>query len=99
MRMLKEKIQEYLIKHPMENGCNAENAMDFLYTAYTESHENDSPEIKKFYAQLDPILEAMPIEENNALFGIIVQLCCENERRGFIDGFCLCFQLINDLTQ
>lgn len=100
MNQLKEKMQEYLACHPIDYGnSDAESVIYLLYTAYSEAHEADPPRIKELIAELDPILEAMPIDENNRLFGIIVQMCIENERNGFNNGLRLGTQLMAEISE
>lgn len=87
MRQLKEKPTKYMTKHPIDFGTSdAETILDFLYGAYSEANESDPPETKVLFAQLGAHLEKLPIETNNAMFFIIVKLCTEHERRGFMEG-------------
>lgn len=87
MRQLKEKLAQYLAEYPIDFGTSdADSILDFLYGAYSESHESDPPETKALFAQLGEHLEMLPLETNNAMFFIIVKLCTEHERRGFIEG-------------
>ena len=87
MRQLKEKLTKYITEHPIDFGTSdADSILAFLYGAYAEAHESDPPEIKALFAQLGEYLEKLPLETNNAMFFIIVKLCTEHERRGFMEG-------------
>lgn len=87
MRRLKEKLKQYLAEHPIDFGTSdAETILDLLYGAYAEAHESDPPETKALFAQFGEHLEMLPLETNNAMFFIIVKLCTEHERRGFMEG-------------
>ena len=87
MRQLKEKLMKYMSEHPIDFGTSdADSILNFLYGAYAEAHESDPPETKALFAQLGEHLEKLPLETNNAMFFIIVMLCTEHERRGFIEG-------------
>lgn len=87
MKQLREILTAYLSDHPIDFGTSdADSILDFLYSAYSEAHGNDPPETKALFAQLGEYLEMLPLETNNAMFFIIVKLCTEHERRGFIEG-------------
>ena len=87
MSQLREILTRQLAEHPIDFGMSDATAiLEFLYTAYCESRENDPPETKSLFAQLGTYLEALPLNTNNAMFLIVVKLCNEHERRAFEEG-------------
>lgn len=100
MSQLKEILSGYLAEHPIEFGMsNAGTILDFLYTAYSEAHESDPPEIHSLFSQLGEYLEALPTDMNNAMFFLIVQLCTEHDRMAFERGIRWGFQLHTELIE
>ena len=49
---------------PGDSDC--ETVLDQLYQAYAESHENDPPEIRDRFKELDKFLEGLSLDDNNA---------------------------------
>lgn len=87
MNQLKEKMQEYLACHPIDFGSwGSMQCVEFLYQAYKDCRENNSEAISRLYADLGTYLDAMPVEQSNNLFQIIVDLEDESEKEGFLAG-------------
>ena len=87
MKQLDQILTKYLADHPVDFGTSdAQTILDFLYGAYCEALESDPPATQALFSQLGEHLEKLPLETNNAMFFIIVKLCTEHERRGFIEG-------------
>ena len=66
MSQLREILTRQLADHPIDFGMTDATAiLEFLYTAYCESRENDPPETKSLFAQLGVYLEALPLDTNS----------------------------------
>ena len=100
MKQIKDMLIAHLNEHSLDFGSyDADTVLDFLCTAYREAHETNQPNIRSLFAQLSDHLESLPLEKNNAMFSIIVQLCTEHERLAFTEGIRWGFQLHTELTQ
>ena len=99
MSQLREILTRQLAEHPIDFGMTDATAiLEFLYTAYCESRENDPPETKSLFAQLGEYLETLPLDTNNAMFFLIIKLCTEHERRAFEEGIRWGVQLASELV-
>ena len=65
---------------------DSDAVLDQLYQAYAESHESDPPEIRDSFKELDELLGALPLDDNNAVFNLCCSLCTAYERKAFQDG-------------
>ena len=87
MYNLAQRLKAYIETHPFDDGdSNCETVLDQLYQAYAESRESDPPEIQAGLAELESFLETMPLDDNNAVFGLCCRLCIHYERKAFLDG-------------
>ena len=87
MDKIAEKLKAYIDTHPLDLGdSDCETVLDQLYQAYAESHESDPPEIRESFKELDELLCALPLNDNNAVFNLCCSLCTAYERKAFIDG-------------
>ena len=101
MQSFAEALKAYTRAHPFDSGNgDAETVLDQLYQAYAESHESDPPEISNGFKELDCFLEALPLDDNNAVFTLCCRLCraCEEKafRHGLIYGAHLMLELLNE---
>lgn len=62
------------------------SVLDFLYVAYIESKERDPKEISQGFIDLDKYMEGLSLDENNAIFCLVCNLCDLYEKRAFKDG-------------
>ena len=66
--------------HPFNFGDpDCKTVLDQIYRAYAESHENDPPDIQEGFAELETYLEALPLNDNNAVFNLCCRLCVAYE--------------------
>ena len=80
-------LKTYIDTHPFDPGdSDYETVLDQLYQAYAESHESDPPEIRDSFKELDELLGALPLDDNNAVFNLCCSLCTAYERKAFQDG-------------
>ena len=87
MDKIAQRLKAYIDTHPLALGeGDCETVLDQLYQAYAESRESDSPEIRDSFKELDELLCALPLDDNNAVFNLCCSLCTAYERKAFQDG-------------
>lgn len=99
MDKLAERLKAYIDTHPIDLGeGDCETVLDQLYQAYAESHESDPPEIKESFKELDELLCALPLDDNNSVFNLCCSLCTAYEHKAFIAGLQYGAYLIKELA-
>ena len=84
---ISKRLEVYIKSHKFDGGTSeCEIVLDQIYQAYAESHESDPPEIRDGFKELDELLCALPLNDNNAVFNLCCSLCTAYERKAFIDG-------------
>ena len=87
MDKIAQRLKAYTETHPFDPGDSAcKTVLDQLYQAYQESHESDPPEIRDSFKELDELLGALPLDDNNAVFNLCCSLCTAYEHKAFVDG-------------
>ena len=87
MDKIAKRLKTYLDTHPFDPGdSDYETVLDQLYQAYQESHESDPPEIREGFKELDELLCALPLDDNNTVFNLCCRLCTAYEHKAFLDG-------------
>ena len=87
MDKIAKRLRAYIDTHPFDPGdSDCKTVLDQLYQAYAESHENDPPEIRDGFKDLDKFLEGLSLDDNNAVWNLCCQLCTAYEHKAFIDG-------------
>ena len=87
MDKIAQRLKAYIDTHTIDLGNrDCETVLDQLYQAYTESHESDPPEIRDNFKELDKLLGALPLDDNNAVFNLCCSLCTAYERKAFVAG-------------
>ena len=87
MDSIAQRLKDYIDSHPFDPGdSDCETVLDQLYQAYQESHESDPPEIKEGFKELDELLCALPLDDNNTVFNLCCRLCTAYEHKAFLDG-------------
>ena len=87
MDSIAQRLKDYIDSHPFDPGdSDCETVLDQLYQAYQESHESDSPEIREGFKELDELLCALPLDDNNTVFNLCCRLCTAYEHKAFLDG-------------
>lgn len=95
-----DQLKTYLSENTPNYGMkDIHSLLDFLQEAYTHFNPVDSDAIRAGIANLDPFLEALPFDANNALFDLISDLCLETERQAFRDGIHVGIRLAAELLQ
>lgn len=99
MDKLAERLKFYIDTHPIDLGDgDCETVLDQLYQAYAESHESDPPEIKDSFKELDELLGALLLDDNNSVFNLCCSLCTAYEHKAFIAGLQYGAYLIKELA-
>ncbi len=84
---ISKRLEVYIKSRKFDGGSSeCEIVLDQIYQAYAESHESDPPEIRDGFKELDELLCALPLNDNNAVFNLCCSLCTAYERKAFIDG-------------
>ena len=87
MDKIAQRLKAYIDTHTIDLGNrDCETVLDQLYQAYQESHESDPPEIRDNFKELDELLGALPLDDNNAVFNLCCSLCTAYERKAFVAG-------------
>ena len=87
MDKITKRLKDYIDAHPFDPGdSDCKTVLDQLYQAYEESHENDPPEIRDGFKELDDLLSGLSLEDNNAVWNLCCQICTAYEHKAFIDG-------------
>ena len=87
MDKIAKRLKDYIDTHPFDSGdSDCETVPDQLYQAYAESHESEPQEIRNSFKELDELLGALPLDDNNAVFNLCCSLCTAYERKAFIAG-------------
>jgi hypothetical protein len=87
MANIAQLLKAYIEAHPFDPGdSDCETVLDQLYQAYQESHESDPPEIREGFKELDELLCALPLDDNNTVFNLCCRLCTAYEHKAFLDG-------------
>ena len=99
MDSIAKRLKAYKDSHPFDSGdSDCTTVLDQLYQAYAESHENDPPEIRDGFKELDKILEGLSLDDNNAVWNLCCQLCTAYEHKAFLDGLRYGAYLIRELA-
>lgn len=82
-----QQIAQCLSNHSFHlPDTDTETLLEWLYICYTETQEQDPPEINLGFKNLGSYLEQLTLDENNAIFSIVCKLCNAYERRAFLDA-------------
>ena len=99
MDNIAKRLAAYMDKHPLDLGdTDCETVLDQLYQAYVESHESDPPEIRDNFKELDELLGALPLDDNNAVFNLCCSLCTAYEHKAFVAGLQYGAHLMTELN-
>ena len=86
MANIAQLLKAYIEAHPFDPGdSDCETVLDQLYQAYQESHESDPPEISEGFKELDELMCALPLDDNNTVFNLCCRLCTAYEHKAFLD--------------
>ena len=99
MNDIAKRLNAYIEAHPFNAGdSSCETVLEQRYQAYAESHESDPPEIKDSFKELDELLRALPLDDNNSVFNLCCSLCTAYEHKAFVAGLQYGAYLIKELA-
>ena len=98
MDKITKRLKDYIDAHPFDPGdSDCKTVLDQLYQAYAESHESDPLEIRESFKELDILLGALPLNDNNAVFNLCCSLCTAYERKAYAADLQYGAHLISEL--
>jgi hypothetical protein len=97
---LAQLLSQHIASQPFRlSGTDATSVLELLYITYTETLGRDPDEIDQGFINLGTHLEQLPLDENNAIFAIVCELCNAYEKRAFMDAIKLGAYLITELQE
>ena len=93
-----EKLKAYLQDIP-KNREDGGSILDLLCYYYTEEHTVDTAIIRAGFRRMDSILSKLSLQDNDAIFGLAVEICSEYMKQAFLAGARTGTQLILELQQ
>ena len=97
---LAQQLSQHIASQPFHlSGTDATSVLELLYITYTETLGRDPEEINQGFINLGTHLEQLPLDENNAIFAIVCELCNAYEKRAFMDAIKLGAYLIAELQE
>lgn len=94
-----EKLNAYLAEQPASKYTDAESIIQVLQYYYTMENPIDTAVIRCQFREVDSCLQCLSFEENNAIFRLICDLCCEHTKNAFTRGLHTGLQLHTELFQ
>ena len=79
------------------NDDRVSSVLEFLYVVYADNQGRDPKEIEQGFVELDRCLENISLDNNNAIFSLVCNLCNRYEERAFKDGLRLGAYLMLEL--
>lgn len=87
MKTIPELLKAYMDANPFDTGVpDCKTVLDQLYQIYSEGRENDPPEIREGFQELETYMERFSLAEDNTVFNLCCRLCVAYERKAFQDG-------------
>lgn len=78
-------------------GKNSRSVSELLYEYYTEENPIDTEEIRERFREINQILCKLPMQENDRIFTLVCDLCSQQERFAFLEGFRVGIRLLLEL--
>ena len=94
LEMIKVELKQQRIKY---GYTDVHTLMEHLWRTYTEENPISNDKLRKLEAEIDPILDSLPIKDSDKLFLIFWEFCQEYERAAFLDGFRVGARLMMEL--
>ena len=93
-----EKLKAYLQDLP-KNREDGGSILELLCYYYTEENTVDTTMIRARFQRMDTILSKLSLQDNDAIFGLTVEICSEYIKQAFLAGTRTGAQLILELQQ
>lgn len=88
-----------LEKAPAKYKVNgAEHILDALYQHYADNLKGDSASIMQQFQQLNDLLDAFSIREQDQVVDLVCGLCAAYQKEAYQDGLVAGFQLSRELS-
>lgn len=93
-------FSQHIHTHPFHlDSTDAASVLELLYITYAETLGRDPEEIIQSFEKSGAHLEQLPLDENNAIFAIVCELCNAYEKRAFMDAIKLGAYLMSELQE
>ena len=93
-----KKLRQYIADNPIRFEDESDTAiLDALFWYYAECHGMNNEKTREMDAELYNSLSKLPLQDNDKVFHLIVDLCAEHEHIAFITGLRLGAQLVLEL--
>lgn len=86
------------LKHDLSE-YGEDTALNLLYRQYQDLEVRDRTGIRVKLAKVNHIIEKLPLQDNDAVFYLMVELCDEHEKRGFLGGVRIGAKLMQELNR
>lgn len=96
MNPLAEKLTAYYAQHP-PNLDDAESILDMLWWCYTECNPIDDAHCKEKLTGIREQLSFLSSNDFEEVFGLICDLCVNQERLAFLEGVRVGVMLMQEL--
>lgn len=93
-----EKLKTYFAQFPQARDSIG-TVMEVLCHYYTVENPIENAVIQAEFLDMEPILEKLSLEDNNALFGTCIRLCTAYADRAFAAGLRAGAQLFTELYE
>ena len=93
-----EKLNAYLAQYPRDLE-DIGTVTEVLCHYYTVEHTIENGVIQAEFLDLKPVLNKLSIQDNDALFAIIMRLCMNYADQAFRAGLSTGLQLLTELFQ
>ena len=95
-----QKLAQYLESLPAKSpDREAGSMLELLCYIYTVENPVSSAAIRYQFQELDTVLGKLSLEDNNALFWQVCELCEEHAKLGFLSGLRVGSALTRELTE
>ena len=82
-----ENLKEYFDHYTFNYGDpDITTMLDFLWTAYTQENPIYNETIRQGFIAMEPVFEALSLEDADSLLRVVCNICLEHERLAFLSG-------------
>ena len=94
-----ENLKSFLVEQS-PNFCfdDAKSMLDMLCYYYCSANPVDNAVIRCQFKVLNDIVRPMTVEESDAVFSVVCDLCLSYERQAFLDGLRAGMRLFSELS-
>ena len=93
-----EQLKNYLAEHPPRYpDTDIHTLLEYLYRYYVNDNPVSSDELEALFQTLEPVFEALPLDESDLLFRTVCDICTAHERAAFLEGIQVGARLLSEL--